>query len=329
MKKNITFFLVLFAIGLAILLGIALGRYSSRVLVAQQLETTCAVTMADIIQSAQGNVYEMDDSNYVEPESYYLVTYSVNGDQITNPVFDTIPNDLKDEQQDSALQKEAWQIFTTLIPAKDRQMVSQYIIFTDGSENTLAAVDQTKADLTNWIVEVDIADLENKDALLFTLIHEYAHLLTLNDSQVTVDEEIYNDPYNLSLLESKAAACPYYFEGAGCSLPNSYLHAFYQRFWLDINDEWEKIDALQYADDLNPYYAGLFNFYLTHQDQFVDDYSTTHPTEDIAESFTYFVFSPRLEGTDIKDQKVLFFYEYPELVELRQSILKGTCTTIR
>ena len=329
MKRNTTFLIVLFTIGLFILLGIALGRYSSSILVAQPPEAACVDIMTDIIQSAKGNVYEMDDPNYVEPISYYLVTYSVNGSEIVDPVFDTIPNDLKDEQHDWALQHEAWQIFTKLIPAKDRQMVSQYIIFTDGGEETLAAVDQTKDDLTQWIVEVDVADLENRDALLFTLIHEYAHLLTLNESQVAVDEEIYNDPYNLDLLESKAAACPYYFDGGGCSLADSYVHAFYQRFWADINEEWEKIDALQYEDDLNPYYAGLFNFYLIHQDQFVDDYSTTHPTEDIAESFAYFVFSPKPTGSSIKDQKVSFFYEYPELVELRQSILKGTCSIVQ
>ncbi len=326
MKRNITFLIVLFAIGLAFLLGIALGRYGSRGLVAQQLEASCAVTMAEIIQSAKGNVYEIDDPHYVEPESYYLVTYLVNGDEIIDPVYDSIPSDLKDEQQDHATQEEAWQLFTTLIPFEDRQMVSQYIIFTDGSENTLAAVDQTKTDLTEWIVEVDIADLEDRDALLFTLIHEYAHLLTLNETQAAVDEDVYNDAYNLSLLESKAAACSSYFTGGGCSYPNSYINAFYQRFWLEINDEWEKIDALQYADDLNPYYAGLFSFYLAHQDEFVDDYSTTHPTEDIAESFAYFVFSPKPMGASIKDQKILFFYEYPELVNLRQSILKGSCS---
>ena len=329
MKRNTTFLFVLFAIGLAILLGIALGKYSSSVLVAQLPEAACVATMADIIQSAKGNVYEVDDPNYVEPKSYNLVTYLVKGDEITNPLYSFITTDLLDEQRDHASQDEAWRIFTTLIPSESRQMVTQYLIFTDGSENTLAAVDQTKEDLTHWIVEVDVADLDSKDALLFTLVHEYAHLLTLNDSQVSVDQEIYNDPYNLSLLNSKATACPNYFAGSGCSLPNSYINAFYQRFWVDISTEWEKIDLLQYEDDLDPYYAGLYNFYLIHQDQFVDDYSTTHPAEDIAESFAYFVFSPRPAGTTIKDQKVLFFYEYPELVELRQSILKGTCFTLQ
>jgi hypothetical protein len=58
----------------------------------------------------------------------------------------------------------------------------------------------------------------------------------------------------------------------------------------------------------------------------VDDYATTHPTEDIAESFAYFVFSPEPTGDSIKDQKIAFFYEYPELVKLRQSILQGGCS---
>jgi hypothetical protein len=98
--------------------------------------------------------------------------------EIENPVFDQIPADLADEQKDKALQLEAWQIFANLIPAKDRQMVTQYNIFTDGTENTLAAVDQIAADPSSSVIEVDIADLGNKDALLFTLIHEYAHLLT-------------------------------------------------------------------------------------------------------------------------------------------------------
>jgi hypothetical protein len=272
-------------------------------------------------------VYKVDDPNYVEPTSYYLATYSVQGNAIVAPVFDTIPSDLKDEQQDVAPQLDAWQIFAGLIPPEDRQMVKEFIVFTDGSENTLAAVDQTKNDPKQWMVEVDVADLADKDALLFTLIHEYGHLLTLNASQVTPDAEILKNPEDLSLQESKAATCPTYFPGGGCSLPNSYMNAFYQRFWVDINDEWKKIDALQYEDDLSPYYAGLYNFYISHRDRFVDDYATTHPTEDIAESFAYFVFSPRQSGNSIRDQKVAFFYDYPELVTLREKILAFACSS--
>jgi hypothetical protein len=329
MKKNQTFIIVLLAVGLFILLGIALGRYASGILVAETPNAACAVTMTNITQSAKGDVYNMAGvSNYVEPTTYPMVTYSVQGNAIIKPTYDSVPTDLKGEQKDSALQNEGWKIFTDLIPPQNRQMVAQYEVFTDGYANTLAAVDQIKDNPSQWVLEIDIADLKDKDSLMFTMIHEYAHILTLNATQVTPDQEIVDDPTNLDLQASKAAACPNYFDGTGCSHADSYLNAFYNRFWVKINDEWKKIDALQYgADDLTPYYDGLYNFYKAHQDQFVDDYATTHPDEDIAESFAYFVFNPKPTGNSIRDQKVAFFYEYPELVNLRASILSGACAS--
>ena len=328
MNKNLAFTIVLFAIGFSILLGVVLGKYSSGILAAEAANITCSIAMTEIIASAQGDVYSMDagTENYVEPESHYLVTYSVKGDMITRPVMESIPGDLKDEQGDTALQNTAWDVFIDLIPPQDRQMVVQYKVFTDGYSNTLAAVDQNHANPSQWILEIDIADLEDKDALLFTLIHEYAHLLTLNASQVIPDQEIVDDPNNLSLLEKKAAACPNYFAGTGCSYADSYINTFYNRFWVDINDEWSEIDALQYGTDDTLYFDSLYAFYKSHQDQFVDDYSTTHPAEDIAESFSYFVFAPKPTGDSIKEQKIAFFYEYPELVQLREHILNGTCS---
>lgn len=266
------------------------------------------------------------DTKFVEPQSYYLATYSVEGDEIIEPVLEPVPNNLADEQKDIALQTEAWDVFTTIVPAQDRQMLVQYNVFTDGNSNTLAAVDQNLEDPSKWILEIDIADLADRDALLFTLIHEYAHLLTLNATQVIPDQEIVDDPMNVAMLEEKAAACPNYFAGTGCSYPDSYIHTFYNRFWVDINDEWKKIDALQYGEDDMLYFDGLYSFYKTHQDQFVDDYATTHPAEDIAESFTYFVFAPKPTGDSIKEQKIAFFYEYPELVQLRENILNGACS---
>lgn len=329
MSSSIKTFLVLAILGLVAWGAYAVGKSMRALLETESTVNACPGVMANIIESSKGNVYEISDEEYVAPETYFLITYSVNEDEITQPILDdTVPIAWRDEQVDVALQAQAWEIFTTLIPSQDRWMVAKYITFTDGESNTLAAVDQTPDDLTQWIVEIDIADLEDKPAFIFTMIHEYAHLLTLNDQQASVDEEIYQDPTNLELIESKAAACQNYFTGAGCSYPDSYINAFYNRFWVDINDEWQTIDVMQYEDDLTPYYNALLNFYLTHQDQFVDDYATTHPAEDIAESFTYFVFSPKPTGNSIVEQKILFFYEYPELIELREQILSGTCSTI-
>jgi hypothetical protein len=322
MKKNQTFTLVLFAVVVFFILGIALGKYSSNAMALKTPNVACAVTMTKIIQSAKGDVYNMADvTNYVTPQSYDLASYSVQGDAISNPIFDSVPDNLKAEQKDYIDQKKAWQIFAHLIPIPNREMLAQYKVFTDGYSNTLAAVDQIPADPSKWLLEIDVSDVKDKNALTFTLIHEYA--------QMTPDQEIVDDPTNQDLQKQKAAACPSYFTGMGCSHADSYINAFYNRFWENVNDEWQKVDALQYGtDDQTPYYNGLYAFYKEHQDQFVDDYATTHPDEDIAESFAYFVFSPKPTGNSIKEQKVAFFYKYPELVELRANILDSFCTSL-
>ena len=67
------------------------------------------------------------------------------------------------------------------------------------------------------------------------------------------------------------------------------------------------------------------DFYKTYEDQFVSDYAPTSPMEDIAESWAFFVLSPKPELSSIANEKILFFYEYPELVELRTKILKQIC----
>lgn len=205
-------------------------------------------------------------------------------------------------------------------------MLAQFNIFTDGYSNTLAAVDQSTQDTSLWILEVDIADLEDRAVLLFTLVHEYAHLFTLEAAQVIPDVELIRDPYNLVLQTEKTALCPNYFTGYGCSYEDSYIHVFHQRFWADIDDEWRDADALQYqSENQVPYYNALYAFFKSHRDQFVDDYAVTHPTEDIAESFAYFVFSPQPPGDSIRERKVRFFYKYPELIRLRSGILNAVC----
>ena len=104
----------------------------------------------------------------------------------------------------------------------------------------------------------------------------------------------------------------------GCSRDNSYLNQFVNEFWPDdLYNEW---DEIQYEEDDDTYYDMLDAFYVKYQNQFVTDYAATNPEEDIAESWTYFVLQPKPDGNTIAEQKVLFFYDFPELVELRNEI---------
>lgn len=50
-------------------------------------------------------------------------------------------------------------------------------------------------------------------------------------------------------------------------------------------------------------------------------YAATNPFEDIAESFTDFILLKKpADASRVESQKILFFYDYPELVELRDRI---------
>lgn len=248
-----------------------------------------------------------------------LVTYRVDGNQIADPELAEVSDDLLDYQDDSETQQKLWTYFVQLIPPDQRALLTQYVVFTDGPEETLAFVTADTADPSKWILAVDIADGGNVQDLTFTLVHEFAHLLTLNNQQVPADYELAADPENQDLFDEAVAACPTYFPGEGCSNPNSYINAFFERFWGDNYADWQQIDLLQYEDN-EEYTAALDQFYVDNEDEFVSDYAATNPGEDIAESFATFVLKPAPTGDTLADQKVAFFYDYPELVKLRAEI---------
>lgn len=280
---------------------------------------SCPVLLSNIMTAAlkEGSDVEAQDNQY-------LVTYTVNGDQINDPRNESVSNDLKDEQEDLASHEFVWEYFTALIPAEQRNDVTEYSIATDGVDNTLAAVTQTQTDPNHWALEVDILDIEDTHNLTFTLIHEFGHLLTLNTEQVPPSIRVFNNPDDAVVFQQEVAKCPEYFPGEGCSTSTSYINAFYDRFWLDIYDEWDEIN---YETDDDVYYEALDDFYYKYENQFVTDYAVTTPEEDIAESWTFFVLAPKPGGDTIADQKVLFFYEYPELVQLREEILNSLCVS--
>jgi hypothetical protein len=270
----------------------------------------------------QGSSDTMDFGGRDQDNTIYIVTYQISGDQITDPSFEKVPADLQDEQDDPAAHQKLWNYFTALIPFEDRGGLSEFSVMTDGQNNILAAVAQTYTDPNLWGLEVDIADSQDYYYLSYTLIHEFAHLLTLNSNQVTPSEAIFNNPDDNDIYLNELAACPNFFPGEGCANSDSYINQYYTQFWADIHDEWNAIN-LEEDDDI--YYQRLDDFYYKYQDQFLTDYAATDPVEDIAESFSFFVFSEKPAGDTIAEQKILFFYNYPELVALREKMISNLC----
>lgn len=270
-----------------------------------------------LVDGLAGGVTGGEFENAAALEEKTLVTYRVQGDQLLEPELAPVAGDLQALQADTETQQRVWAYFAQLIPREQRTFLTSYVVFTDGPEEVLAFVTPETDDPTKWLLAVDIADSNNPEDLTFTLIHEFTHLLTLNNEQVPANQELALQPDNQELYEQAAAACPAYFPGEGCSQPRSYINQFYQRFWADIYAEWQAIGELENEDQQA---AAAETFYTSRQDQFVSDYAASSPEEDIAESFATFILKPKPTGDSIADQKVAFFYEFPELVKLRSQM---------
>ena len=251
-----------------------------------------------------------------------LVTYNVKGDELSAPALSQAPPSLLPYQREFALQRSAWSLFTTLVPLDQRGMLAQFQIMTDGPGGVLSAVEQTPGDPTRWILEADIADMPDQKNFAFTLLHEYGHLLTLNSTQVPPDLRVFNNPDSSRIRQRAAASCSDYFPGEGCSLASSYINTFFDRFWKDLYEEWSAIDQI---DDQDRREAKLHGFYRKYNNRFVDLYAASSPVEDIAETWAYFVLTPRPAGQSLADEKMAFFYQYPELVTLRDHVRAGLC----
>jgi hypothetical protein len=290
---------------------------------------SCPVITEEIVdlnspELIQGESNELDFGDREDIIEAYLVSYVIDDDQITDPYYESVDITLENEQKDTLKHKELWNYFSSLIPFEYRPHLVEFVIMTDGEQNILAAVAQTSFDSALWNLQVDVADTSDYHYLTFTLVHEFAHLLTLSPEQVPPHEGIFNNPADEEIYFRELAACQNFFPGEGCSNSDSYINQFYNEFWTDLYEEWNEIN-LEEDEDL--YYEKLDDFYYKYEDQFLTDYAVTHPAEDIAESFSFFIFAEQPTGDSIAEEKILFFYDYPELVELRTEILNNLCIT--
>jgi len=243
-----------------------------------------------------------------------LIQYDTNGDTLLKRRELWVPSDFRIYQQEKAAEESIWHFYTNVIPIQFRSDVRQLMIFTDGESNVLAWVDQDLDHPDAWTVGFDLIDARNPLYLTESLIHETGHLITLNTDQVT---------FGYFSGTQGQAQCPQFVLESGCSQPFSYINLFYQKFWVSLFDEWwEEVVQSDRTDEPDEI---VYDFYLDHSDEFITDYAATNIEEDMADSFEYFVLSPKYVGDSIADQKVSFFYDFPELVDARRQIIQGLC----
>ena len=229
-----------------------------------------------------------------------------------------------DSQINQARHQEIWAFLRQILPPNLLLSdVSEYHIFSDGVDETLAYVSPLNDDVNHWLIAIDIADAGtsgkvNKQDFVHTTIHEFAHILTLENDQVPPDTSLSAEESEAGTESDVALACTTYYTGEGCALSNSYINQFFTKFWADLY--YNEFQDVEYAETDEEYEEKLYEFYENYSDQFVTEYAATNPGEDIAESFAAFVLQEKPTGNGIADQKIRFFYDYSSLVAMRTHI---------
>ena len=282
------------------------------------MERVDTVLQTDQFDSIGNDIYESSDA------SFNLVIYQVDGDEIKNPQNLSVPSEFRKYQEDTAAHRRIWDFYIAIVPPEARSMVKEFVIYTDGELSyTGAWVRPSKTDPRRWQVGFDIRDSESPLFLADALLHETGHLLTLNDSQLPVDE----GSYYIFDGEGNFPECPQVALDGKCSLADSYINQFFERFWTGIYTEWwEKAQEAGEMKTRREYLDVMEEFYDAHSDLFISDYAATNIKEDMAETFSYFILNPKPEGNTIPYQKVAFFYQFPELTALRDYAIRGICT---
>lgn len=207
----------------------------------------------------------------------------------------TVQPDLSLLPVPTQLHQELWDLLRRVLgDAATGQYIEGFMVYYDPHRNIDATVfDGQTPGMRQVSVNARYAD--DPAALTRTFIHEYGHIITLSGDQVTAG----------------GGACGTTSVDEGCLAADSYLNGFLDRFWWVYGQE--VFDALASPD-------GMDAFYADHQTDFVTRYAATDPLEDIAEVWAEFVIRDAPEGTTVAEQKILYLYGFPELVELRAQI---------
>lgn len=262
--------------------------------------------------------YLDDDYNNEYDDEEYSSDY---GDGQSSDPEQQVPNDASYKVENDtitllswkkdATHEKIWNMFITLVPAAKRVELKSFNVYTDKNDGNIAGVFLNPEANNTWDLTVNKAlfydangNFDVKENI-HTLVHEFAHLLTLGKEQVDyIPADIQSDSA-IDRLESK---CSTTFVSEGCLKANAYIEKFIKRFWTK--------KEITMAEN------GQWDLYSGNETKFVSDYAATDTAEDMAETFTYFVLQGKPDWDTVAEKKILFFYDFEELIALRELIRK-------
>lgn len=238
-----------------------------------------------------------------EGEEGDITLYNVQGTSLVKIRDYEVNGSLLELQKDVAKHQKVWELLKKIIPENYISKISDFMIFAGEQSGTAGYVFPTSQDLSTWRmgIAIDFAyegGFNANGELAYTLIHEFGHILTLDNTQL-----------DASIAEND---CKNYFPGEGCAEDEAYINTLQRRYWADI---WGEFQSAQ--ED----YDKMDAFYSKHQERFVTNYAATNPGEDIAEVFATFVTrNGGVNGNSIAEQKIKLMYDHSELIQLRDFI---------
>ena len=214
-----------------------------------------------------------------------------------------------------------WNVFYNIFPKRITQKyIKRLVLFSDGVDEKTGALGALNRKNTEWQLVIDVVDVDfksnNRERVrqsIYTLIHEFGHLLTLNNTQIQPTQK-----------EEQASDEPY-LTIEGQALKNSYINLFVKRFWAGgLLNEWDHIQKKYCFVEQKSCLEKLYGLYQENYTDFLTDYAAESPEEDIVESWTAFVLHERIHNPEtIAEQKINFFYQFPELIKFRKTIRKN------
>ncbi len=243
-----------------------------------------------------------DGNQGATSEDGEITLYKVTGDKINKIQDYKVTGEDLAYQKDIAKHNQIWDLVLKIVPLDQLKKVGEFVIYNGTPTGSAGFVVQIKEDLSSWKMGIAInyayeGGFNNGGELAYTIIHEFGHVLTLNDTQ----------------LDSSQTSCATYNPGEGCAKPNAYINELYHKYWADIWSAYEKAN--------NEGEAALNNFYEANRDRFVTNYAATNPAEDIAEVFaTYVTKRDIAAGNTIAEKKMLLMNNRKEIVDFRNHI---------
>jgi|GEM_PF-4136984 len=236
-----------------------------------------------------------------------ITLYNVQNGELVEPMNYKVSGQLLAAQQNQSRHKEIWALVKKVIPPEYLNRLNEFMLFWGETDvvKALGYVSPTSSDLSTWryAIAIDYADRNHDDKLddelEFTVLHEFAHILTLNKDQVD---------YSIKPEECETYYPDYpkeNFARYGCSHNDSYINQFFQQFWKNIwSDD---------PDEVTGYFSDKY------PRQFVTRYAGVSPSEDMAETYWNYVFEseiPQKPGT-IAEEKVKYFKHFPEFEKIK------------